>query len=110
MLEMIHKILYTGIGLAAMTEQKAKEIAEDLEKRGELSSEEGKKLTQELIDKARKQTEHLKKTINDEVDKIANKCGWVRQQEIEDLKRRLEQLENRVPPTSAPATSPDDSL
>ena len=104
MLDIIHKILYTGIGFAVLTEEKAKEIVAELEKQGNVSSEEGKKLAQELIEKARKQSEQFKKSVNEEVDKIASKCGWVRRSEVDELKRRVEELEGRL---AAPS---DDSL
>jgi polyhydroxyalkanoate synthesis regulator phasin len=101
MLDLIHKILYTGIGFAALTEQKAQEIVEELENRGEVSGEEGKKLAQELIDKAKKQSEHFRQTISDEVNKIADKCRWVSRKDIDELNARIEQLESRLAETPA---------
>ena len=105
MLDLIHKILYTSIGFAALTEQKAQEIVAELEKRGDVSAEEGKKLAQDLIDRARKQSEQFRQSISDEVKKIADKCKWVSRQELEDLKARVEQLEGR-----GSSTHDEDSL
>jgi len=101
MLDLIHKILYAGIGFAALTEQKAQEIVEELEKRGELSGEEGKKLAQDLINRARKQSEQFRQTISDEVNKIAHKCCWVSRKDLDELKTRIEQLEKRLAETPA---------
>ena len=95
MSDLIHKLLYTGIGLAALTEQKAQEIVTELEKRGEVSAADGKKFAQELIEKARTQRDELKKTISEEVDKIAGKLKWVSRAEYDELKDRLDKLENR---------------
>ncbi len=108
MMDLIHKILYTGIGFAALSEQKAKDIVEELEQRGEVSGEEGKRLAQELIDRARAQKEHLQQSVRDEVNKIANKCGWVSQQDVAELQRRIETLEAQLASTAGPAS--DDSL
>ena len=105
MLDLIHKILYTGIGFAVLTEEKAREIAADLEQKGEVSSEQGKKLAQELVEKARHQSQELRKTISDEVNKLAGKFKWVSRQELDDLKQRLDELEKR-----SCASSSDDSL
>ena len=103
--DLIHKILYAGIGFAALTEQKAKEIVDDLEKRGEVSSEEGKKLVREMVDKARQQAGELRKMVTEEMDKICQKAKWVSRQDYEDLKKRIEKLEKQE--KSAP---PEDSL
>jgi polyhydroxyalkanoate synthesis regulator phasin len=104
MLETLQKILYTGIGFAALTEEKAREIVADLEKRGEVSSEEGKKLAQELIEKTKKQSEHFRQTVTEEVHRLAEKFKWVSQEEFQELKQRLDELEKRCAPTD------DDSL
>lgn len=112
MMDLIHKILYTGIGFAALTEQKAKEIVEELEQRGEVTGEEGKRLAQDLIDRARAHKEHLQQSVHEEVNKIAAKCGWVSKQDVEELQRRIETLEAQVasgmPSGQAPAS--EDSL
>lgn len=93
MLDMLHKILYTGIGAAVLTEQKAREIVAELEKKGEVSGEEGRKLTQELIEKAKHHTEEFRKSVAEEVKKVSDKYGWVSRQEYNQLKDRLDQLE-----------------
>jgi len=93
MLDLIHKILYTGIGFAAMTEQKAKEIAAELEKKGEVSSEDGKKLAEELVAKARKQSQEFRQSVNDEVNGVLNKLHLATRADVEALEKRIEQLE-----------------
>lgn len=93
MLDLIHKIVYTGIGFAVLTEQKAQEIVAELEKRGDVSAEEGKKLAQDLIDKARKQSAELKKAVSDEVEKLSAKFKWVSRKEYDELAERLAKLE-----------------
>ena len=95
MLDLLHKILYTGIGFAAMTEQKAKEIATELEKKGEISSEEGKKLADELVAKARKQSQEFRQSVNDEVNNVLNKLHLATRADVEALEKRIEQLEGQ---------------
>lgn len=96
MSDLIHKIVYTGIGLAAMTEQKAQEIVNELVKKGEVSSEEGKTLTKELVDKARHHKEELKKTISEEVKKVCDRFHWVSREDYEALQKRVEELEGKA--------------
>ena len=96
MKDILHKILYTGIGFAALTEEKAREIVAEMEQQGEVSGEEGKKLAQELIDKAKHQSREFHKTVTEEVDKVAGRLGWVRRDEFDRLKQRVEEMENRI--------------
>ena len=46
--ENIRKLLLAGIGSAAMTAEKSKELPDELVKKGELTVEQGKVLNQEL--------------------------------------------------------------
>jgi len=93
MLDLLHKVLYAGIGLAAMSEEKIKETVAELEQRGAVSGEEGKKLTHELIEKAKHQAEEMKKVVHIECNKILSKMNLVPREEYEALKRRVESLE-----------------
>ena len=96
MLDLVHKILYTGIGFATLTEQKARELVSELENRGEVSSEEGKKLAQELIDKAHQQSDDFRKAVSQEVEKISNKFKWVSKKDYEALEQKIADLEGRL--------------
>jgi len=96
MLDILHKIVYTGIGFAALTEQKAQEFVRELEDRGDISSEEGKKLAQDLMDKARKQSQELRKTVQEEVSKFMENVKGVNREEFDQLKQRLAQLEQTL--------------
>ena len=96
MLDILHKIVYTGIGFAALTEQKAQEFVTELEKRGDISSEEGKKLAHDLVDKARKQSQELRKTVQEEVSKFMETVKGVRREEFDQLKQRLDKLEKAL--------------
>ncbi|MCK4628867.1 MAG: hypothetical protein KAT56_07675 [Sedimentisphaerales bacterium] len=96
MKDLLHKILYTGIGFAALTEEKAHEIVAEMEQHGEVSGEEGKKLAQELIDKAKHQSQDFRKAVTEEVDKVAGRLGWVRREEFDQLRQRVEQMESRT--------------
>jgi polyhydroxyalkanoate synthesis regulator phasin len=93
MKDLIHKFIYTGIGLASMTEEKIQELVADLEKKGDVNKQEGKELAKQLIDKAKSQTEHLRTTIQQEFDKMMGKLKLVSQKDYDQLKQRVEKLE-----------------
>ena len=103
-MDLLRKMLYTGIGLAALSEEKAKEMVAELEKKGEVSSEEGKKLAQELIDKAKKHGEELQRAVKAEVGKVTDKIKGVSREEFKALQDRVAELEARL------GASAEDSL
>jgi polyhydroxyalkanoate synthesis regulator phasin len=98
MRDLIHKILYTGIGMAALTEKKAQELVSEMVKQGEVSAEEGKNLVRELMDRAKAQAEETRKLIVEEMDKVR----WPSRKEFEELKKRLAELEARLAAPSPP--------
>jgi len=51
MIDIIKKVLYAGIGVFALSEEKTKEIISQLVKEGALTTQEGEKLLAELKDK-----------------------------------------------------------
>lgn len=105
MLELMRKVLYTGIGLAALTEEKAHELVKDMETRGEVTSEEGKQLARELLDKAKQQKVELEDMVAREVEKAAQRLRLVPRSEFDALLQRVQQLEGMCCPPST-----EDSL
>lgn len=54
MVDLIKKAIYTGVGLAVLTKEKAEELVKDLSEQAKLSEQEGK----ELFDGLLKHSEH----------------------------------------------------
>lgn len=92
MLEYLKKIGLLGIGIAALTREKAEEIVDELVKKGELSSDEGKELVKDLLKKSEDQRKDLAKRIDSEVKK-ALKGIVVPGSDIQKLEKRIEKLE-----------------
>lgn len=76
----IKKLLLAGIGTAAVTAEKSKEILDELVEKGELTVAQGKVLNQEL-----------KHTVKETVKKNANQS--VQEPGIEELKALLERMD-----------------
>jgi polyhydroxyalkanoate synthesis regulator phasin len=93
MRDLIHKFFLTGIGLASMTDEKIREYVADLEKKGEVNAQEGRELAKQMIDKAKSQTEHIRTVVQQECDKILGKFKLVSRKEYDELKQRVDKLE-----------------
>lgn len=83
--ENVKKLLLAGIGAAAVTEEKSKELLDEMVKKGELTVEQGKVLNEEL-------KHNLKKTVQENVHKAEKQTST---EEVDDLLEKLspEQLE-----------------
>ncbi len=92
MKELIRKMGLLGIGLFALTEEKIKEVIEELEKKGELSKEEGKRFVKELAEERKKQKEEMVSMISKELEKVLKKAGIATSRDIEKLSEEIRQL------------------
>jgi polyhydroxyalkanoate synthesis regulator phasin len=94
--DLIKKALLLGIGLAAITEEKLREFVAELEKKGELSREEGKALVRELLAEREKQKKELQKRVAEEVEKALAKTGVASKKDVEKLSKKIEKLERTI--------------
>ena len=91
------KILLAGIGAAATTAEKSKEILDDLVKKGELTVEQGKVLNEELKHNV-KQT--FKKDEQDPADVLKGRTP----EQIEALKAAIANMEAKATEEKAEET------
>jgi polyhydroxyalkanoate synthesis regulator phasin len=93
MLETLRKTLFTGIGLAYMTKEKAEEIGKKIAQEARLSESEGKRLISELKEKSDAARDAVEKMVNDAVDKTLAQVNVPSRKEFDALKRRVEAME-----------------
>ena len=82
------KILLAGIGAAATTAEKSKEILDDLVKKGELTVEQGKVLNEEL-------KHNVKQTFKKDEQDPADVLKGMTPEQIEALKAAIANMEKR---------------
>lgn len=91
------KILLAGIGAAATTAEKSKEILDDLVKKGELTVEQGKVLNEEL-------KHNVKQTFKkDEAQDPADVLKGMTPEQIAALKDAIAKMETEEAPAEAEA-------
>ena len=81
--EGIKKLVLAGIGTAAVTAEKSKEVLDELVKKGELTVEQGKVLNQEL-------KHNIKSTVKTAADSVKENAA--RKNEQEELKATISKL------------------
>ncbi|HHY41980.1 MAG TPA: hypothetical protein GX514_03920 [Thermoanaerobacterales bacterium] len=93
---MLKQMLYAGIGLAAITKEKAEEVISELIKKGEMSKEEGKDLLNTLINRMQEESERLKLKINEQVEHTITSMNLVRKSQLDEILQRLDELEKKL--------------
>lgn len=116
--ESLKKLLLIGIGTAAVTAEKSKEVLDDLVKKGELTVEQGKVLNKEL-------KHNIKETLKDNVN-VSVKASTPKElqtllekmtpEQIEQLKQQISNMEQTaeektetVESEEAPAEATEDA-
>ncbi|WP_422444033.1 phasin family protein [Thermoanaerobacterium sp. DL9XJH110] len=93
---MLKELFYAGIGLASLTKEKAEEIVAELVKKGELSKDEGRETLNNLINRMQEERERLKLKVQEQVENIISSMNLVRKAELDEVKKRLEELEKKL--------------
>ena len=91
------KILLAGIGAAATTAEKSKEILDDLVKKGELTVEQGKVLNEELKN-------NVKQTFKKDEQDPADVLKGMTPEQIEALKAAIANMEAKATEEKAEET------
>jgi len=91
--EYTRKLALLGIGIAALTREKAEEIVNEFVETGDLSEDDGKKMVKDLMSSSTKHRSALEKKIEDEVKNAAAKLNLASKDDIKRLERKIAALE-----------------
>lgn len=95
MLELLEKIVITTIGVAAITQKKAEELAAEMKERFKLSEDEGKHLVDRIQSMAEENREKVRQMADVEIKKAMDRLGLVSREELDQLAKRVQELESR---------------
>ena len=95
MLELLEKAVMTTIGVAAITQKKAEELAAEMKERFKLSEDEGKNLVDKIQSIAKESREKVEEMAAVEVKKVVERLGLVSREEFDLLSKRIQELESR---------------
>ncbi|HEY3307124.1 MAG TPA: phasin superfamily protein [Desulfuromonadaceae bacterium] len=96
MVDFFEKTVMTAIGVAAITQKKAEELAAELKDRYKLSEEEGKHFVDRIQTLAKDSREKIRETAEIEVQKVIDRFGLVSREEFELLSKRVLELESKI--------------
>ncbi|PIS27808.1 MAG: hypothetical protein COT43_08585 [Candidatus Marinimicrobia bacterium CG08_land_8_20_14_0_20_45_22] len=90
MSDLLKKILYAGIGAAAVTKEKAEEIVEELVKKGEITKDESKKALADVLKSVEKRKGDVEIFVKEEISKGLKKLDIPTREEFDELKKKVE--------------------
>jgi len=107
MLEAFKDVAKIGMGAIWLSRENLKKLTDDLVQIGKASKEEGERLFQEF-DKSREEyKKKLESTVADAVKRALNEAGLARKVELDELRRKIEDLEAKLGGQAKPYTGPD---
>jgi polyhydroxyalkanoate synthesis regulator phasin len=93
--EYTRKLALLGIGIAALTREKAEEIVNEYVETGDISQDEGKKMVKDLMSSSTKHKTALENKIEEEVRKAAAKLNLASKDDIKRLEKKIAALEGK---------------
>jgi polyhydroxyalkanoate synthesis regulator phasin len=96
MVDLIKKAIYTGMGLAVLTKERAEDLVKELSQQAKLSEQEGKELFDALV----KQSEHargdLQSKLDDAVLAVVNRLNLATKADVASLNAKIEELQAKL--------------
>ena len=103
MVDLIKKALYTGVGLAVLTKEKAEELVKELTQQAKLSEQEGKELFEGLLKQSEQARNDFQTKIDEAVLTVVKRLNLATKDELATLKAKVEELEK---PAQQPVQQP----
>lgn len=98
------RLIYLGLGAASLTKEKLEAAIKELVERGEVTQEEGRTLVAELVERGKKQKEEISAFVAREFQRLVKEVPFATKNEVEALRRRVEELERRGKASDEPET------
>jgi len=94
--ELFEKTIEVGLGAALLTKESATKLVDELIQRGAVTKTEGRKLVSDMLEKGKRQKQKMEDFVTEVVQRAMAKADVARQSHIEELERRIADLEDRL--------------
>ena len=94
--ELAERVVFSTVGAVALTAERADALAEELSDRGFAKRDEAKALIEDLSARWRGDATRVGERAGATLDAIFREVGLVTRDDLEELERRIAQLEHRI--------------
>jgi polyhydroxyalkanoate synthesis regulator phasin len=92
----IEELLLAGVGAAALTKDRANELADEFAARGKVSREEARTLVDDAVGRWRDETGRMGERAGTSLAGVYRELGLMTRRDYEELELRIAQLEHRL--------------
>ncbi len=92
----LSRAILLGLGLLDLTKEKAKMLADELVKRGEVAKEERAEFLRRLVKRGEETREELGKLVEDKVGKVLSKLNIATKSDLNELRRAVDRLSRKI--------------
>jgi polyhydroxyalkanoate synthesis regulator phasin len=92
MVELIKRAIYTGLGLAVLTKEKAEELIKELTQQAKLSEQEGKELFDSLLKQSEQARTDFQTRLDEGVVAVVKRLNLATKDEVASLRSQVEEL------------------
>ena len=96
MFDLFRKGYLVGLGLASLTREKVEEVVDELVRRGEVAEKDRPRVVDDMITRMREEQKRLTNMLRDTAQKAVVEMGVPTRQQIDELLKRVENLEQAV--------------
>ncbi len=96
MIDLIKKALYTGVGMAVLTKEKAEELVKELTQQAKLSEQEGKELFDSLLKQSEQARTDFQAKVDDAVLSVVKRLNLASKDEVDSLRTKVDELSAKV--------------
>jgi polyhydroxyalkanoate synthesis regulator phasin len=96
MVDLIKKALYTGVGFAVLTKEKAEELVKELTQQAKLSEQEGKELFDGLLKQSEQARNDFQTKIDEAVLAVVKRLNLATKDEVASLKAKIDELATKT--------------
>jgi polyhydroxyalkanoate synthesis regulator phasin len=96
MIDLLKKALYTGVGMAVLTKEKAEELVKELTQQAKLSEQEGKELFDGLLKQSEQARTDFQAKVDDAVLSVVKRLNLASKDEVDSLRTKIEELSAKV--------------
>jgi polyhydroxyalkanoate synthesis regulator phasin len=89
MIDIVRKSFLFGLGVIALTKEKAQNFVEDLKKNEKITPEEGKKLVKDMMKKSEEFSKKIRKEIRKQIQVVVKEMGLATKDDIQKLRTEL---------------------
>ncbi|MFN3927099.1 MAG: phasin family protein [Pseudanabaenaceae cyanobacterium] len=93
---LLNQLLMLGIGTTSLLVEKLRDVANDWVKEGRINPDQAKEFIEEINERFKNEQINLEQLIQRQVKNIMQDLGIPRQNEIDELRGRIDRLERQV--------------